>query len=445
MHVLYSLGLLFYFLALLPVAAFRRSREGKSFGRLGDRLGRVPESVNPRHERSVWIHAVSVGEVLAARSLLRDLRETYPSHRLLVSTTTVTGQQVARELGDAVDGVFYAPLDLPPFVTRTLDRAAADLVVFVDTEIWPNWLRACRRRGVKTLIVNGRISDRSYARYRLGSGFMRRVLEDVDRVCAQTEGWGRRFVGLGFRTDRLTVTGSLKFDALDVAATGADLHVGDRVLRYFSFTQERTVIVAASTLDGEDEPVLETFSRLRETDHDAVLILAPRHPERASRVLASSLGRGFETVLRSRLPADPPVAADVVVLDTVGELARLYQLATVVFVGGSLVPGGGHNILEPAVFARPILFGPHMRNFQEIADLFLRNDAAVQVRTVSDLETQLLALLRDPVRRASLGAAARALVDANRGARGQTMAVIKDLLPPGAPARADRQTLRAVP
>ncbi len=445
MHALYSLGLLIYFLALLPVLVFRRSRAGKSFGRLGDRLGRVPECVNPGHARSVWIHAVSVGEVLAARSLLRDLRETYPTHRLLLSTTTVTGQQVARDLGDAVDGTFYAPLDLPPFVARTLDRAAADLVVFVDTEIWPNWLRACRRRGVKTLIVNGRISERSYGRYRFGRWFMRRVFEDVDRVCAQTDAWGRRFLDLGLRAERLTVTGSLKFDALDLAATGADLYVGDRVLRYFSFVRERTVFVAASTLDGEDEPVLEAFSRIRETDPDAVLILAPRHPERAPQVLASAHRRGFETVLRSQLTADASVAADVVVLDTIGELARLYQLATLVFVGGSLVPSGGHNILEPAVFGKPILFGPHMQNFQEIADLFLRNAAAVQVRTASELQTELLGLLRDPVRRASLGAAARALVDANRGARSQTMAVIKDLLPPGAQAREDRQTLRAVP
>ena len=445
MHALYTLALFIYCLTLLPVIAFRRSRRGKSVGRLGDRVGRIPETVNPDHRRSVWIHAVSVGEVLAARSLLSDLRRSYPYHRLLLSTTTVTGQQVARELGDDVDGTFYAPLDFPPFVARTLDRVAADLMVFVDTEIWPNWLRACRRRGVKTVIVNGRISDRSYRGYRLGRGFMRRVLQDMDRVCAQTETWGRRFVDLGLAPDRLSVTGSLKFDALDVAATGADLHVGDRVLRYFSFVQDRPVLVAASTLRGEEEPVLRAFQRVREVASDAVLILAPRHPERATEALTTAQRYGFEATLRTELSPEITVSADVVVLDTIGELARLYQLATLVFVGGSLVSAGGHNILEPAVFGKPILFGPHMRNFQEIAELFVRNNAAVQVPSASGLEAELLSLLEDPVRRASLGAAAKALVDANRGARKKTMSVIHDILMPGVRPHEDAQTLRAVP
>ena len=159
-----------------------------------DRLGRLPELINRDNRRSVWIHAVSVGEVLTARSLLRDIRLAYPAHRVFVSTTTSTGQQVARQLGDAVDGVFYAPLDLVPFVTRALDRILPDLVMFVDTEIWPNWVRACRRRGVKTVIVNARVSDQSYRGYRLVRFFMRRVLQDVDRVCAQTKIWGDRFV-----------------------------------------------------------------------------------------------------------------------------------------------------------------------------------------------------------------------------------------------------------
>ena len=445
MHGLYTLAILIYLLARVPAIAYQRSRRGKSLGRMSDRVGRVPESLNPDHDRSVWIHAVSVGEVLTARSLLPDLRESYPQHRLLISTTTVTGQQVARELGDAVDGVFYAPLDLPAFVARTLDRVAADLIVFVDTEIWPNWLRACRRRGVKTVIVNGRLSDRSYRGYRLGRTFIRRVLHDLDRVCAQTEAWGHRYIELGLPADRLAVTGSLKFDALDVVATGADLHVGNRVLGHFSFVGDRVVFVAASTLRGEDESVLRAFHRVREVAPDAVLVLAPRHPDRAPELLVAVRDRGFTAVLRSRLVAGVADPCDVVVLDTVGELARLFQLATLVFVGGSLVPGGGHNILEPAVFGKPILFGPHMQNFQEIADVFLRNTAAVQVGSESELEHAVGELLVDSVRQARLGAAARAVVDANGGARGRTMAVINNLLPPGAPPREDRQTLRAVP
>ena len=389
---------------------------------------------------------MSVGEVLAARSLLNDFRQTYPAHRLLLSTTTVTGQEVAEQLGDSVDGVFYAPLDFPPFVARSLDRIAPDLVVFVDTEIWPNWLRGCRRRGVRTVIVNGRISDRSHRGYRLGRPFMSRVLGDLDHVCAQTETWGRRFVDLGLPPDRLSVTGSLKFDALDVASTGADLHVGDRVLRFFSFVADRPVLVAASTLKGEDEAVLHAFRRIRESAADAVLILAPRHPERAEETRRLAVQYGFDVALRTALSVETPRTPDVVIIDTIGELPRLFQLATVVFVGGSLVPAGGHNILEPAVFGKAIVFGPHMNNFREISDLFLARSAALQVASSAALDDALVELLADPDRRASLGAAARALVDANKGARVKTRAVIADILPPEAlDLERDVRTLRAVP
>ena len=446
MHLLYSVTLLFYFLALLPAVAYKRLRHGKAVGRVADRLGRVPDAINPDHTRSIWIHAVSVGEVLAARCLLTDLRQTYPSHRLLLSTTTATGQEVAEQLGNAVDGVFYAPLDVPPFVTRSLDRIAPDLVIFVDTEIWPNWLRGCRRRGVKTVIVNGRISDRSHRGYRLGRPFMKRVLADLDHVCAQTEAWGHRFVDLGLPPDRVTVTGSLKFDALDVTTTGADLHVGDRALRFFSFADDRPVLVAASTLRGEEEPVLQAFRRIRASADDAVLILAPRHPERAEEARSIATQYGFDVTMRTALSVETPRAPDVVVVDTIGELPRLFQLATLVFVGGSLVPAGGHNILEPAVFGKAIVFGPHMNNFREIASLFVERSAALQVSSPAALADTLSALFADPVRRATLGAAARALVDANKGARFKTLKIIADILPPGAPdLERDVQTLRAVP
>jgi 3-deoxy-D-manno-octulosonic-acid transferase len=445
-YLLYSIALLVYFLVLLPVVAYKRLRHGRAVGRIADRLGRVPDAINPSYTRSIWIHAVSVGEVLATRSLLHDLRRTYPDHRLLLSTTTTTGQEVATQLGDAVDGVFYAPLDFPLFIARSLDRVAPDLVIFVDTEIWPNWLRGCQRRGVRTVIVDGRISDRSFRGYRLGRPFMRRVLGDLDHVCAQTEAWGHRFVDLGLPLDRLSVTGSLKFDALDVISTSADLHVGDRALRFFSFTEGRPVLVAASTLRGEEEPVVRAFKRLRESASDAVLILAPRHPERAEEARSIATRDGFDVAMRTSLAVETSRAPDVVVVDTVGELPRLFQLATLVFVGGSLVPAGGHNILEPAVFGKAIVFGPHMNNFREIANLFVDRSAALQVSSAAALSDTLNVLLGDPVRRAGLGAAARALVDANKGARFKTLKVIVDILPIGARGRErETETLRAVP
>ena len=446
MYLLYSVALCAYFAALLPVVAYRTLRHRKAVGRIQDRLGRLPSSLNPEHERAIWIHAVSVGEVLASKALLNGLRHAYPTHRLLLSTTTASGQQVAEGLGDAVDGTFYAPLDLSPFVTRAIDRVTPDLLVLIDTELWPNLLRACRRRGVKTVLVNGRMSERSYSGYRLARPFMRRVLKDLDRVCAQTELWGSRFVDLGFLPERLTVTGSLKFDALDVSATSADFHVGDRALRYFQFAVDRPVLVAASTLRGEEEPVLRAFARIRQTTQDAVLIVAPRHPERFDEACQIVTAHGFEVTRRTDLLPGGTPSGCVVVLDTIGELPRLFQLATLVFVGGSLVPAGGHNILEPAVFGKTVVFGSHMENFAEIAELFLEHDAAWQVDSVRELEEALVTLMTDPVRRAALGAAARALVEANRGARQRSLSVVSELLEPGSAVQdSDVRTLRVVP
>ena len=445
MYLLYSLLLLVSFLARLPSFAYTAWRHGKSTGNIRERCGCLPAAINPDHRRSIWVHAVSVGEALAARPLIAGLREAYPDHRLLMSTTTVTGQRVARGFDDAVDGTFYFPFDLTPFIARALDRVAPDLVIVIDTEIWPNVLRACRRRGVRTILVNARLSARSYRGYRLARPFIRRVLADLDCVCVQTDAWRQRFVELGAAPARATVTGSLKFDALGLSATGAELHVGDRVLSFFRFAEGRPVLIAASTLRGEEEPVLRAFARIRETAPDAVLIVAPRHPERFAEARRLARADEHEVVLRTELPVDGSSRADVVVLDTIGELARLYQIATLVFVGGSLVPAGGHNILEPAVFGKAIVFGPHMENFAEIAQRVVTADAGIQVQTAGELEDTLVALMADPVRRAGLGAAARAIVDANRGATRRTLNTIAQLLPSGATPRAvNRRTLRAV-
>ena len=440
MYLLYSLALCAYLLAHLPVVAYRVVRHRKAVGRLRDRVGRLPAGVNPGRRRSIWIHAVSVGEVLAARSLVAELRDAYPRHRLLMSTTTATGQHVARQSGRAVDAVFYAPLDMARFVARALDRVAPDMLVLIDTEIWPNLLRACRRRGVKTVLVNGRLSDRSYRRYRLVRPFMRRVLGGLDHLCVQNRAWRRRFRDLGVPPARLTVTGSLKFDAVDGAAARAP--AGDPALRCFEFAAGRPVIIAASTLRGEEEPVLRAFAGARRSAAaGAVLIIAPRHPERFAEATRLAAGRGFAVARRTELGAAPGTAAappaDVVILDTIGELARLFRLATVVFVGGSLVPAGGHNPIEPAAFGKAIVFGPHMENFADIANLFVARGAAWQLAAPDQLDGALAALLSNAGRRAALGAAARALVDDQRGARGRTLAVIAELLrPDGAPTEA---------
>ena len=433
MYSLYSVLIVTFFLVMSPYLAWQAVRYRKYIGSLRQRLGYLPISFNLDGEESIWIHAVSVGEVLTARALLPQLRERYPRLKLFLSTTTMTGQQIARNNLQYVDEVFYLPFDLGFVVNRTLRLVKPRMFIMMETEIWPNLLRACRRTGVRTVLVNGRISSRSYPRYRLARPFFRRVLANIDRFCMQSEESARRIVDIGADPDRVVVTGSLKFDSLDLPGASTPDRGRNRVLRYFRVSPDRPVIIAASTLKGEEEPVFEAFQRIRARVPEVLLIIAPRKPERFAEVEQQARRGGWRTARRSELPVDSEPRQDVVVLDTIGELAQLYQIATAVFVGGSLVDQGGHNILEPAVFGKPIVFGPYMQNFAEIARAFLENDAAIQVRSGRELEHALLALLNDPVRRARLGAAARALVEANRGARGKTMTAIARTLPPQDP------------
>jgi 3-deoxy-D-manno-octulosonic-acid transferase len=438
MYVLYSVLIVAFFAVMSPVLIYQAVRYRKYIGSLPQRLGYLPVSFNLDADESIWIHAVSVGEVLTARALLPALRERYPKLRLFLSTTTMTGQQIARNNLQYVDEVFYFPFDLGFIVSRTLALVRPRLFIMMETEIWPNQLRACDRAGVKTMLVNGRISARSYPRYRLARPFFRRVLAHVDRFCMQSDESARRVVDIGADRDRVTVTGSLKFDSLEIPGTSPADRGSNRVLRYFRISPDRPVVIAASTLKGEEEAVLDAFQRIRATMTNALLIIAPRKPQRFDDVERLARRAGWNVARRSELRVDAEPRHDVVVLDTIGELAQLYQVATAVFVGGSLVDTGGHNILEPAVFGKPIIFGPYMQNFAEIAQTFLENGAAIQVRTARELEPALLELLGDPVRRARLGAAARALVEANRGARTKTLAAIAQLLPPDDPANVVR-------
>jgi 3-deoxy-D-manno-octulosonic-acid transferase len=490
MYVAYSVLTVAFFVLVSPYLLYQAVRYRKYIASLPQRMGYLPVSFNLDGDDSIWIHAVSVGEVLTIRALLPDFHERHPRLRIFVSTTTMAGQQVARTNLPYVDEVFYFPFDLGFIVNRTLRLVRPRLFVMMETEIWPNLLRACHREGVRTALVNGRISSRSYPRYKIARFFFRRVLAHIDRFCMQGEESARRIIEIGAPRDRVTVTGSLKFDSLefgpaesqkgpladkadaghyrsradrfrhghhesgDVSAATDDgesrfrdpAEVGHyrgpapnvhdvhqrgrtRVLRYFRIAPTRPVVIAASTLRGEEEPVLEAFQRIRATMPNALLIIAPRKPERFDEVERIVRRAGWNVARRTELRVDAEPRHDVVVLDTIGELAQLLQIATVVFVGGSLVDAGGHNILEPAVFGKPIVFGPYMHNFAEIARTFLDNGAAVQVRSEHEFEAVLLELLGDPVRRASLGAAARALVEANRGARGKTLAVLAELLP----------------
>jgi 3-deoxy-D-manno-octulosonic-acid transferase len=435
-YLLYSFAMLVAALVLSPYFVYQALRHNKYVGSVGQRLGYLPVSFNLDGDESIWVHAVSVGEVMAARPVITALRQQYPRLRLFLSTTTLTGQQIARRQVADVDAVFYFPFDWVFAVRRTLRLVRPKLFVMVESEIWPNLLRECRRRGIHTAVINGRISRRSYNRYRLVRVFFRRVLADVDRFCVQGEETSRRLVALGADPSRITIAGSVKFDSLDPATRPG--RGRERVLRFFRVSHGRPVLVAGSTMRGEEERVLRAFNRVRATSagSNALLVLAARHPERFGEVERLCRQEGLSTVRRTELPIDAEPRADAVILDTIGELAQLYQIATAVFVGGSLVAAGGHNILEPAIHGKAIVVGPHMENFAEITEAFLTHGAAIQVRSDREFDETIVSLMTDPVRRARLGAAARALVEASRGAKDRTLVVINELLP--------RQERRAV-
>jgi 3-deoxy-D-manno-octulosonic-acid transferase len=429
MYSLYSVLVLIVAVVASPWFIYQALRYKKYVGSLGQRMGYLPVSFNMDGDESIWVHAVSVGEVLTARPLISDLKRRYPNLRMFLSTTTMAGQQLARRSVQDVDAVFYFPFDFGFVVRRTLDLVRPKLFIMMETEIWPNLLRECRARGIKTAVVNGRLSARSFPRYRMIRPMMRRVLDDIDKFLVQSEESARRFIDLGADPARVVVTGSLKFDSLEVSPSALQARSRDRVLRYFRVPASRPVIVSGSTMKGEEVAVLRAFRRVRTAAPNTLLVLAPRNPERFAEAEQLAKQEGWKVARRSDLAIDAEPRVDVVILDTIGELATIYQLATVVFVGGSLVATGGHNVLEPAVFGKPIVFGPHMENFLEIAEAFVSNGAGMQLAGESELDEAFLSLMSDPVRRARLGAAARALVEANRGANEKSVKVLSALLP----------------
>ena len=429
-YLLYSFAIVVFALAATPWFLYQAIRYRKYVGSLTQRMGVLPVSLNLDGDESIWIHAVSVGEALVARSLLPALREQYPGLRIFVSTTTLTGQLVARTRLPNVDAVFFFPFDLPPFVNRTLNIVKPRLFIMMETEIWPNLLRACRKRGIKTMLVNGRISSRSYPRYMRARGFFKKVLNDVDRFCMQSDESAKRIIAMGADPARVAVTGSLKFESVEPPASVTAGRGEGRVLRYFRVPPTRLVIIAASTLKGEEETVLQAFGAVLRQHTNALLIIAPRKPERFGEAESLARGEGYRVVRRTELPVDSEPKEDVVILDSVGELAQLFQIATLVFVGGSLVDKGGHNILEPAVHGKPIVFGPFMQNFKEIAETFVASQAGIQLAASEQLAEVFVRLAGDPAERARLGAAARALLESNRGAKPRTLEAITALLPP---------------
>lgn len=423
MRYLYSA--LFYI--LLPVLLLRmllRSRRAPAYRqRLAERFGLFMADPAPAGTPVIWVHAVSLGETLAAAPLIEALLERWPDHRILVTTTTPTGSERVRALfGDRVFHV-YAPWDLPGAVRRFLGRVRPRLLLIMETELWPNMLHHSSAMGCRILLANARLSARSARGYARFAGLTRAMLQQLDTVACQSRADGERFLALGLPASALHVTGSIKFDLeLD-----ASLRAAAAGLRRELDADRRTVLVAASTHTGEDEQILAAFARIRQGIDHCLLVLVPRHPERFQEVHALCLGQGWNVVRRST-GVSPGPGSDVLLGDTMGELLLLLSVGQVAVIGGSLVPHGGHNVLEAAAWGVPVVTGPYMFNFEEISGLLVEAGAMVRLQDPADLTACLQALLADPPRRREMGAAGRRVVADNRGARERLLALVAENL-----------------
>jgi 3-deoxy-D-manno-octulosonic-acid transferase len=427
MYFLYRILTAVAMFFLAPYYALRGWRRGEPWSALGERLGGVPP-VSARG--AIWIHAVSVGEVLAAKPLAEGLKRRFPGRAVFVSTTTETGQRLARERLQSVDGIFYFPLDWVVPVRRALRSIHPSLVIVMETEIWPNFLREARRRGVPVMFANARISERSFARFKrwhfLVAEFFKRTLEDAELFLAQTPEDAVRLRDMGAAEDHVEVTGNLKYDGEPPARGEFGAWLESQIR-----SQERwPVCVAGSVVAEEEEAVIAAYDMVQRQWRHALLILAPRKPDRFDAASAIAAAGGWNVVRRGGLdPAQPlDENADVLVLDSIGELAGLYSLADAVFVGGSLVPAGGHNILEPAWFSKPPVFGRSMENFRDMAAQFLAAKAGVEVASAHQLGTVWVELVRDNALRERMGQAARVLTERNRGAAARSLERIAAVL-----------------
>jgi 3-deoxy-D-manno-octulosonic-acid transferase len=420
---LYSVALAAGMLVSLPYWFFQMARHGKYRKGFTERLGRVPSRLQlPKDQEPViWVHAVSVGEVLAVAALVDELQRRFPQHRIFISTTTDTGQALARKrFGEA--NVFYFPMDFAFAIRPYLRALRPQLVVVAETEFWPNFMRLAHARGARIAVVNARISDRSWPSYRRFRGLLRRLLENVDLFLAQAPEDAARLKDIGARPERVQVAGNLKFD-IPAPAPPA---IVESLRKSMAASVAGPVLVCGSTVEDEEPLLLKAFENLLVQHRRAVMILAPRHPERFATV-AALLG---QMSIRFRKRSDwngEDLAGGVFLVDTIGELAALYALADIAFVGGSLVPRGGHNIIEPAQHGAAIVVGNHTENFRDVVSLFQSKDA-VRIVGPAELPLVFLELLANDAERRELGKRAAETMRSQIGATVRTADALQELL-----------------
>jgi 3-deoxy-D-manno-octulosonic-acid transferase len=417
MYILYNLILVLATIILSPYMLFKLATVPKYRGGISQKLGRVRKGVLKvlGGTRPIWVHAVSVGEVMAAHPLIRELRKKYPGRKLILSTVTITGNFTAKQRVPEADAVFYFPFDYPWIVRRVIKKINPAIVLVAETELWPNFFRELERQGIPSALINGRISPRSYGNYFRFRRFFTEVFKNVTLFCMQSDEDAARIRDIGAPPDRVVVTGNLKFDQ----------KISTTPQRSVAIAAGRRVITAGSTHRGEEAILLEIFSRLRKKYPDLVLIIAPRHPERFDEVCGLITSAGYECQRRTRLKG--PVR-DVVLLDTIGELRAFYSACDIAFVGGSLVKVGGHNLLEPAAMKKPVIFSRYMFNFKEISEALIRAGGGLMVKDKEELYGKLDNLLSDKQLSAAMGEKAFKIIAANSGATARTIDAVHRLI-----------------
>lgn len=414
MYFIYDLIIFLASLLYLPWYALR----GRVHADILTRLGFFKKDFFKRIEgcEVVWIHAVSVGEARAAESLVSLMRLYWPRKKVIISTVTPTGYSIAKKILQDHELVFYAPLDISFVVSKFLKTIRPSLLIIMETELWPNLIRLSKKYGVQVAVVNGRISDRSYKGYARFKPVLKHILREVDLFCMQTKEAAERIIALGAVPGRVKVTGNIKFDI------SAGLKESPCIAVLKSCLGDCLLCIAGSTHEMEEEIIIEIYKSLRKDFSHLRFLIAPRHLERIDKVRRMIKLAGLDPVNLSR--AREFSSAQIVLVDTIGDLSALYKLCDVAFVGGSLVEKGGHNPIEPALFGKAILFGKHMQNFKEIRDVFIHEKAAIEVDGPAALEYELRKLLQDSGQRKQLGQRARELIDKNRGAAQATFSCL---------------------
>ncbi|MCX5680321.1 MAG: 3-deoxy-D-manno-octulosonic acid transferase [Candidatus Omnitrophica bacterium] len=422
--MLYDTAFLIFSLFYLPTLIFK----GKMHADFGERFGHYAQDKRKALaslKGAIWIQAVSVGEVAACRGLVDRLKIVFPDRKVLLSTITKTGNDLARKLfgNDAV--IIYFPLDLSWIVKKAVSLVNPSLYIMIETEIWPNMIREVSLRGIPSAIVNGRISDRSFGKYKLAKPFLSKTMKRIGVFCMQSLQDAERIIGLGAPKERVRVTGNMKFDA-DVSV---DIGRSEYIKRSMGMADSDTLLVAGSTHKGEEVIVLQVFKKLSAEFPRLKLLIAPRHIERTGEVEEAIKSFGLTSVRFSSIcgTQDLKRAPQIFILDSIGKLRDIYSISTIVFMGGSLVPHGGQNPIEPAALGKPVIFGPYMFNFREITAAFLDNGAAILVKESEELFDSIKMLLTAPERLSEMTRCAGLAITEKRGATQRNMKELESL------------------